>query len=83
MAASDPTGVLLNYGAIGAFVVILGIFAWRAYSRERDRADRLEQQLQLANDKIVDRLAEVLVQSRDALSVANDYLRDLAHRGRQ
>lgn len=82
MAASDPTGVLLNYGAIGAFVVILGIFAWRAYSRERDRADRLEQQLQLANDKIVDRLAEVLVQSRDALSVANDYLRDLAHRGR-
>jgi hypothetical protein len=78
--ASDPTGVLLQYGAIGAFVVILGIFAWASYRRERDRSDRLEQQLQAANDRIIERFAEVLAQTRDALRETNDYLRDLSRR---
>lgn len=87
MSSGDPTAVLLQYGAIGAFVVILGFFAWAAYKRERDRADRLEQQLQAANDRLIaaneraaERLTEVLTQTRDALVAANDYLRDLARR---
>jgi ElaB/YqjD/DUF883 family membrane-anchored ribosome-binding protein len=75
-----PFRVLLQYGAIGAFVVILGVFAWRAYKRESDRADRLEQQLAEANQRIIDRFAEVLAQTRDALRESNDYLRDLARR---
>jgi hypothetical protein len=80
VATGDPTAVLLQYGAIGAFVVILGVFAWRAYRRESDRADRLETQLLEANQRIIDRFAEVLTQTRDALRESNDYLRDMARR---
>lgn len=80
MGTGDPAGVLLQYGAIGAFVVVLGVFAWRAYKRESERADRLEQQLLEANNRIIDRFAEVLTQTRDALVQSNDYLRDLARR---
>lgn len=87
MAVSDPGSnpavVLLQYGAIGAFVVVLGTFAYSAIKRERDRADRLERELAEANNRIIDRLAEVLVQSREALVAANDYLRDLALRRRE
>lgn len=78
----DPTSVFLQYGAIGAMVVILGLFAWSAYRRERDRADRLEQQLSDANQRIIDRFADVLKESRDALVDANDYLRYLSRRDR-
>jgi hypothetical protein len=80
MTANDPSAVLLQYGAIGAIAVLLGIFAWYAYRRERDRADRLEQQLQETNTRIIDRFAEVLTQTRDALIQANEVLRDLARR---
>ena len=80
---SSPAVVLLQYGAIGAFVIVLGWFAYGAIKRERERADRLEKELADANNKIIDRLAEVLVQSREALVAANDYLRDLAMRRRE
>lgn len=79
---ADPTSVFLQYGVVGALCVILGLFAWSAYRRERDRADRLEGQLQQINDKIADRFADILKETRDALSDANDYLRDLARRRR-
>lgn len=79
---SDPTSVLLQYGVVGAVAVVLTAFAWVAYRRERDRADRLEQQLQLVNDKITDRFAEVLGVVRNTLSETNDILRDLGHRRR-
>jgi hypothetical protein len=83
LATSDPTGTILaTWGAPGALVVVLGLFAWAAYKRERDRADRLEAELREQNGKITDRLAEVLSQSRDALKDVNDYLRDLTHRRR-
>lgn len=81
-APSDPTGVFLQYGAVGAVAVVLGCFALYAYKRERDKVDQLEKQLQAANDRIIDRLAEVLVQSRDAMATANEYLRDLDRRRR-
>lgn len=80
--ASGPTDVLLQYGAIGAMLVILGLFAWNTVKRERDRADRLETQLADINQRINDRLAEVLSQTRDALRESNDYLRDLSQRRR-
>jgi hypothetical protein len=51
-----------------------------AYRRESDRADRLETQLLEANQRIIDRFAEVLTQTRDALRESNDYLRDMARR---
>lgn len=80
MPTGDPANVLLQYGAIGAFVVVLGLFAYTAYKRESARADRLEEQLRLTNERITDRLTEVLVQCREALKDANDYLRDLSRR---
>jgi hypothetical protein len=80
VATGDPSAVLLQYGAIGAIDVLLGLFAWYAYRRERDRADRLEQQLQETNTRIIDRFAEVLTQTRDALIQANEVLRDLSRR---
>lgn len=83
LAASDPTSTIIaTWGAPGALVVILGLFAWASYKRERDRADRLEAELQRQNDRIIERLADVLKESRDALVAANDYLRDLTHRRR-
>lgn len=80
MSTGDPAAVLLQYGAVGAFVVVLAVFAWRSYKRESERADRLETQLLEANQRIIDRYTEVLTQTRDALVQSNDYLRDLARR---
>lgn len=80
----EPSAVLLNYGAIGVAALLLGYFAWTAIKRERDRADRLEKALQQANDRLIaanERIAEtvsvVLVETRNALSETNDYLRAL------
>lgn len=45
-AATDPTtgivGVLLQYGAVGAVALTLGLFARTLIKREQERADRLE-----------------------------------------
>lgn len=83
LLAADPTSTLLaSWGAPGAVLIILGLFTWRLVKREQDRADRLEAQLKEQNEKIIDRLADVLKESRDALVSANDYLRDLSHRRR-
>lgn len=76
--ASDPTAVLLNYGAIGAMAVLLLWFSYGAYKRERDRADTLFQLLQATNEKISEKFADALKETKDALSAANEYLRDLA-----
>jgi len=78
--ASDPTGVFLQYGAVGAAVVVLGAFAWSTIKRERDRADRMERELQEMNNRVIDRFADVLKEAKDALVAANDYLRDLARK---
>lgn len=88
-AIIDPTGVLVQYGILGIVALVLGPFAYRQFKRERDRSDRLEAELRDANagrlsdaQKVADQFKEVLVQTRDALTAANDYLRDLAQRRR-
>lgn len=80
MGTGDPAAVVLQYGAIGAAAIVLAAFAWRAYRREADRADRLEQQLADANQRIIDRFSEVIAGTRDALKESNEYLRDLSRR---
>ena len=79
-SSGDPTTVLLNYGAIGAMVVLLGVFSYGAYKRERDRADFLFNLLQQTNEKVSEKFADTLKETRDALVASNDYLRDLARR---
>lgn len=94
---ADPNVVLLNYGAVGALLVIFVAFSWLtikrerkngedAVNRERERADRLERLLQEKNDQLVEvaeRVVELAKGSRDALIEANDYLRDLSHTRRR
>lgn len=83
LASGDPTSTIVaTWGAPGALVVILGLFAWAAYKRERDRADRLEEEVRQQNSRIIDRLADVLKESRDALVDVLDYIRDEPRRRR-
>lgn len=79
-ASADPTGVLLQYGAVGAMLVVMLAFAYQAYKRERDRADMLFTLLQTTNDRITEKFVEALKETKDALTAANEYLRDLARR---
>lgn len=80
--ASDPTALLLNYGAVGAMLVLLGIYSYGTIKRERERGDRLEALLQSTNERIAEKFADLLKETRDALVESSDYLRDLARRRR-
>jgi len=40
----------------------------------------MERELQEMNNRVIDRLADVLKEAKDALVAANDYLRDLARK---
>lgn len=86
MFLADPVSgaadTFVQYGVLGAVALFLGVFAYRAWNREKDRADRLENQLAEANQRAIDLLVPALTQTRDALTAANDYLRDLARRDR-
>jgi hypothetical protein len=86
-APADPAGVLIQYGVLGVIVLVLGPVCYLAYKREQKAADEARAALQVANDRLIamsqqaaERFAEVLAQTRDALTASNDYLRDLARR---
>ncbi len=63
--AADPTGsldlaVFAQYGVLGIITLILIFFARGAYQRERDRADRIEQENQRLHELIIDRVIPAL-----------------------
>lgn len=63
--AADPSGsldlaVFAQYGVLGIITLILIFFARGAYQRERDRADRLEQENQRLHELIIDRVIPAL-----------------------
>ncbi len=63
--AADPTGsldlsVFAQYGVLGIITLILILFARGAYQRERDRADRIEQENQRLHELIIDRVIPAL-----------------------
>lgn len=76
---SDPTGVLLQYGALGV-LTLLAIIAVRvmyqrevaAYEHERDRADRLEQELRDLNATIRSEYIGTISQATRAIAEANE-----------
>lgn len=74
----DPAmGVLLQYGALGAIAVI-ALFAVRAmfgklqatYDREKERADRLEDELRKLNEMVRTEYLRTLADATRAISDA-------------
>jgi len=51
-APTDPLQLLLQYGVLGIFAVLLIIYTKGSIQRERDRADRAEHQVKELNDFI-------------------------------
>lgn len=53
-ATPDLSPLWLQYGAIGLMAALLLWFAWRAYKREADRADKLEAEVARLNQVMLD-----------------------------
>lgn len=51
-ASDNPLMLLLQYGVLGVFAVLLIIYTKGSIQRERDRADRAEAQVKELNDFI-------------------------------
>lgn len=61
--------VFAQYGVLGVFAAMLVWFAKGAHQRERDRADRLEEENKRLNSLIVDRVIPTLT---DATAAAKE-----------
>jgi len=59
-ATGVDIGVLAQYGVLGIFAAMLVWFAKGAHQRERDRADRLEEETRRLNSLIADRVIPAL-----------------------
>jgi len=69
--AADPTGavdlsVFAQYGVLGILTLMLIFFARGAYQRERDRADRLETEVQRLHELILDKVIPALQSASQA-----------------
>jgi hypothetical protein len=71
----DPTGIFVQYGAIGAFLLITLGVVYRLYgnevearNRERERADRLEAALAAHQTALVEKILPVLSEATHVLS---------------
>jgi hypothetical protein len=75
--AADPTSILVQYGAVGVLAVV-GLIGVKilfqqqlaAYQRERDRADRLEQELRALNVDVREQVMPALTRSTEAVTEA-------------
>jgi hypothetical protein len=80
VVSSFNPDVLLQYGVLGVFAILLVWFAKVAYSRETERADRLEAEVIRLNTLIQDKNIPALVSAtnaiRDATEIIRDYERD-------
>lgn len=81
LAASDSTGlgldlnVFLQYGVLGVISALLIWFAKGAYQRERDRADRGEEEARRLNELIRDRVLPVLASATTSVQESAELLR--------
>ena len=69
--------VWAQYGVLGIITGILILFARGAYQRERDRADRLEEDNKRLNELIADRVIPALLSAARAAEESADMLRTL------
>lgn len=84
---ADPTGSLIQYGALGIFVVVLVgavriLFAQQtaAYKREQERADRIELELRALNKDVREDVMPALTRSTEAISEAMQMMQALKDR---
>lgn len=76
-AAADPTAIdLAQYGAIGTLCALLVAFAFRAWKRETERADRLEAENGRLHGDIQEKAIPALLASATALTEVTELLRD-------
>lgn len=73
----DTTPILAQYGALGVMVVFAGLIirvlfqrTTEAYERERERADRMEQEVQRLNELIQEKMLPILHEATRAISEA-------------
>lgn len=81
--AADPFSALLQYGAIGilalfAVIAVRVLFAEerKAHDRDRDRADRLENELRQLNKDVQEIVMPAVTKATDAITEAMRLLKD-------
>lgn len=86
-AVADPTGSLIQYGALG-ILAALAVIAVRvlfkqqtaAYEREQQRADRFELELQALNKDVREDVMPALTRSTEAISGAMQMMQAMKDR---
>lgn len=73
-AESVDFSVFAQYGVLGIFAAMLVWFAKGAHQRERDRADRLEDENRRLNTTIQDRVIPALTSATRAAEEAGELL---------
>lgn len=81
--AAEPAGsldlsVFAQYGVLGIITLILILFARGAYQRERDRADRMEQENQRLHELIIERVIPALGSATRAAEESAELLAQMA-----
>lgn len=73
----DSTPILAQYGALGVMVFAAGVAVrvlfqrtTDAYNRERERADRMEHEVQRLNELIQEKMLPILHEATRAISEA-------------
>ncbi len=74
-AAGVDLTVFAQYGVLGVIAAILIWFARGAHQRERDRADRMEQENKRLHELILDRVIPALTSASAAAEDAAELLR--------
>jgi hypothetical protein len=67
----------IQYGAIGAGLVFLGLFAWKAYQRETLRADSAEDRLHSVEESVRTDLVPAVTRSTEAAVRMTELLPDV------
>ncbi len=73
--AGVDVGLFAQYGILGIFALMLVVFAKGAHQRERDRADRMEEETKRLNVLIQDRVIPALTSAARAAEESSELLR--------
>ncbi len=81
-AVAEPAGgldlaVFAQYGVLGILVLILIYFAKNAHQRERDRADRLEAEVQRLHELMLDRVIPALTAAAKAAEESSELMNQM------
>ena len=76
---NDPAAALLQYGAVGAMLCIVAVFAWRLIQREQHRSDRLDAEVTRLNGVIQEKVIPALVTANQTIADAQQLLQTLQY----